>query len=424
MVAACASQGGALLTSIIAARVLGRESFGEFGAVQTTVVSVANVASAGLGISATQYLAQTSRSDPQRAGRVAGLLSLATAATAMLLSLLVACLAPRIAGSMFGRPDLLQALRPAVIYVFFATLNGYQAGALVGLRGYRALTVAGVSQAILMPGVTYGLTRTYGVPGAVLALDCAAVWLWIVQCCFLRREYRRLGIRPTCRGALSERRVFSHFALPAACSGVAGNVAIWISSSLLVRSSDGLSQYALFTAANNLRAMILFAPAVVNKVAVPVFARLRIEAGVRYRESFWSNVQLNALLAALIGGALVLAGEPLLRLFGRRFSGSGLLATLAVAACFEVVASALYQALLSRGAIWTHVGVMAVWSGVLVGVTWLFADRMGGGALALAYCLAWCASAAAYAWIAVRFLPAADCPPRSKPAPLTGDAAA
>src|SRR5437899_3927657 len=76
LLATFAGQAGALLTTVLAARCLGQEVFGALGAVQATAVSLSNIASAGLGITATRYLAEMCDTNPARAGRIVGLISM------------------------------------------------------------------------------------------------------------------------------------------------------------------------------------------------------------------------------------------------------------------------------------------------------------------------------------------------------------
>ena len=416
LISASTAQAGALLTTILAARLLGQDVFGALGAVQTTAFSLSNIASAGLGISATRYLAGLCDTDPARAGRIAGLISLATLITATALTGALLALGSPWGAALFGRGELQSALSLSAIYVFFATVSGYQMGALLGLQAYRGLAIAAFSQTLVAPALMYGLAASFGLRGAVVALDAAAVCLWIVQFAALRSALRNKGITVSYSGLWEERHVFSRFALPAACSGIIGNLAISVSTWIVVGRAGGRAQYAQFAAANSLRVLILFVPAVVNKVVVPLFAAAPGRSNRKFRQSFWSNVQLNVGLAVLAAGVMIFLRGPLLELFGKQYADSPLFPLLCAAAVLEVTAAALYQALLRQGAIWTHVGVMTLWSVALVAIVALLADRAGGTALALAYCVGWAAGAAAYAWFAVRYVqrphrPSGNSPP-------------
>ncbi len=410
LLSAFSAQASALMTTVLVARCLGQDGFGALGAVQATAVSLSNIASAGLGISATRYLAETSDADHARAGRIAGLISLATLITATLLAGTLVVLGLPGTATLFGGGELQRALSLLAIYVFFATISGYQTGALLGLQAYRALALAAASQALAAPALMYWLASRYGLRGAVAALDIAAAWLWVVQFAALRSAFRNKGIAVSYSGAWAERRVFSRFALPAACSGIIGNLAVSASTWMVVSSAGGRAQYAQFAAANSLRVLVLFVPSVVNRVVVSVFASTPRGVNGKFAASFWSNVQLNAGFALAAAVVLIVMRGPLLGLFGKSYSSSQLFPVLCVAAVLEVTAAALFQALLRRSAIWTHVGVMTLWSILLTGVTALLAGRLGGTALALAYCISWAVSAAVYFWFAMRYAPRANSP--------------
>jgi hypothetical protein len=113
-----------------------------------------------------------------------------------------------------------------------------------------------------------------------------------------------------------------------------------------------------------------------------------------------------------------------LGLFGKHFSASGVFVLVMGAACLEVISSTLFQALVSRGAIWTNVGVTTLWSILLCLVTAPLVGRMGAKALALGFFAAWCACAAVYAGLAMRLFSQTDSEGKIKEASAFADSAA
>ena len=79
LIGSVVSQGSTLLCGVIGARILGKNAFGQFGIVQSTALTVASVAGAGLGVTATRYVAELKHTDPNRAGRLVGLVSMVAA---------------------------------------------------------------------------------------------------------------------------------------------------------------------------------------------------------------------------------------------------------------------------------------------------------------------------------------------------------
>src|SRR5262249_48607419 len=123
---------------------LGRQVFGEYVMIQSTALTLGNIAQLAMGYTATKHIAEFRSIDRDRAGRILGLCSFA--------SMTVACIAATAllaGGSWLGReilhaPQLGFGLTLAAGQVLFCALNGYQTGALAGLEAYEALGCVGI----------------------------------------------------------------------------------------------------------------------------------------------------------------------------------------------------------------------------------------------------------------------------------------
>ncbi len=400
------SQSAAFLGSVIYARSLGRESFGALTMVQSTAIATAGIASLGLGVIATRYVAAYKNSDPARAGRILALCSLLSGVAGLPFALFLLLAAGALPQIVLSGPNLGGLVRPAAVYVYFATLNGFQLGALAGLEAFRQLVTVNLCQAAVSLPLTFFLTSAFGLRGAVASFIAAAVFLWILQHAALQRECRLRGIRIDYKNALSERQIMGGFVAPCILSSVMGNCAIWCSYLLVARGRSGLLELGVFQAAYVLRSVVLVLPAQVTRVTTPILTNLWSTNSERtYGKLFWNNLRLNLLIAAVVASSFLLTGRYVLRLFGREFAeGSMILAILAAAAVAEVAASSLYQVLVSHGRMWFQAMVSALWSVTLVGVTALSQER-GAAALAAAYLAAWVCSMGIYGVLAVRLIP-------------------
>ncbi|HYW43258.1 MAG TPA: oligosaccharide flippase family protein [Bryobacteraceae bacterium] len=390
-------QGCALLSSIVAARMIGKLAYGHLATVQTTAISLSNLASLGLGVTATKYVSQFRDSDPARAGRILGLSSMVAllAATAFALSLLWS--APSVSLASFRTAALTPELRVAAGYVFFTIWNGYQAGALAGLESFRRLAQLSAWYGVTSLIVTILLSHWLGERGAVLAFSAGALLLWSFHQFALRRELRRFKIKVSWRGAWQERSVLVRFAVPATFSGVIGSVAIWWCYCWLVQSR-GFAEMAVYTAANNLRAAVLFAPNLVTRVTLPLLNNLQANRlGNAYRRMFWLSLWANGGIAVAVAFVLALAGPRMLKWFGRDFAaGPTLLWLLMGSAVLEVVACNLYQATFARQSLFWQIAVISLWAAVLVGATRLLVRPLAASGLAAAYGISWAISALFY----------------------------
>jgi len=391
------SQGCTLISAVAAARILGKFSYGHLAGVQSAAVSFTNLASLGLGVVATKYVSEYREADPERAGRILGLASMAATAAASLVWLTATVFAARLSAATFGTSSLAPDLRWAAIYIFFTILNGYQAGTLAGLESFSR--VARIALAAGLAGLvsTLLLASSLGEQGAALAFGLTAFFVWSFHHWALPRELRRFGIAIRYRGAWQERAALVRFALPATYSGIVGSVAVWWCYGYLIRNR-GFSETAIYAAAINFRSVILFVPNLVNRVTGPVLNNL-LAAGnsAAYRRVFWRGVTLNAVFAIVAAGFLAAVGRWLLAAFGKDFTASSRLLWIVMgSAVIEVTAGTLYQATFTRPSLGWQVVVISVWSALLVGITRMLVPSIGPEGLAAAYATAFASSAIIY----------------------------
>lgn len=395
--AAVLSQGGGFVISVVLARLLGKTAFGQYGIIQNTVVTFSNLAAVGLGVTATRYLARYRETDPERAGRIAGLCSLTATGTGAVFFVALGVLAPLFARSVFLAPELAPSLRAAGAFVFFNTLTAYQIGAFAGLEDFRSLAYVSALQSALWLLLATALTHLFGLLGATLSLAAAACLQFILSRVALLRGLRRHGIPVTYRGAHREWRVLVSFSLPAATSSVVGALAIWIANTNLVRQSDGFSQMATVGVGSTLRTLVLFAPALINRAVAPFLTSMEA-GGADYRPLLRLNLRTLGVGAAALAAILSLAMTPILRLYGPAFASGRLAVVIFVwSGVLEVLALSLYQKLFVHGRMWWQLGINLFWSASLLLIAVPAAVSWGASALGAAYATAWAVACVAYA---------------------------
>jgi O-antigen/teichoic acid export membrane protein len=403
VVGAASTQGGVFAANLVLANLLGRHAFGEYTMLYSTYVTLAAVAQVSTGYTATKYVAEFRRTDPDRAGRILGLCSAVSLGAGSLAALAVGLSAPWVAGSVLRAPHMSGAVVVMAVAVLMGTMNGYQVGALAGLEAFPALGRAGLANGlILFAGVTAGALIA-GVEGSVTGLAAATALQWLVLRRMLVRETARQGLAVPHAGLGREASVVTGFALPATLSGLVSLPVLWLTSLWLVRQPGGYDQVALLTVAHNCRAIVLFVPVVMNAVGASILNSERgVGAEARYRRAFWANVGLTA--AAVSVGALAVAGLGpwLLAAFGAAFrEGYPVLLVLMLATVPEALGAAVYQAILSEGRLW-----LSFWAIVLprdlaiVALAYLLAPGWGALGVALAHTMAWTAALGCYAAVA------------------------
>jgi O-antigen/teichoic acid export membrane protein len=389
LIAVAFNQGSTLIINIIVARILMKQGFGEYAMVYSTLLTVAALSQVATGSTAAKYIAEYRSSDPGRAGGIMGLCALVSAVMAGIGTFALIAIAPWLAGAILKAPHLASALMMGSGFLFFSAINGYQTGALSGLEGYGSLLKAGVISGIVAVaaislGVWWG-----GLNGALVGLSISAFIRCTIHNKWLRLESRAQGIKPQYWSTLSrEKEVISKFALPAAIAGYYSMPMIWLANSFLVRQPGGYGEMGLYSAANNLRLLVLFLPNVMNTVGLSVLNNEKAKGIVsHYNRVFRTNVLY--IFFFTVGGALAMGvfGRPMLQLFGKDFGGGyTLLWLLLVSAIFEGLSIALYQYMQSQAKIWLSFFSLNIpREGFLVAAGYYLVQSYGAAGLAGAY---------------------------------------
>jgi len=386
------NNGSNFLTNILIANLLGREVFGQYGMIQSTLTTFVGVAQAAGGITATKYVAEFRSHDKEKAGRVLGLCAATTIATGCISTLLIFLCAPWLAHNTLKAAALQRPLQIAAAVVFFTVVNAFQTGALAGLESYKQWAIANGLQGPFQFGICVFSTWRWGLQGAVAGLLVSSAVRWLILHIAMKWEANKQGITLRFSGFWQERAIFMKFALPAALSGLSAAPAIWLGNTFLVRQAGGYSQMALFSAALNLKNVVIFLPILLNNVGTSLLNNQRGQKDrLSYRKVFWTNMVLTgsaALLGAVIIGAF---GPHLLRLYGKTFpEGQGILTLLLCAAILEVLAMASYQIIQSEEKMWLSLlGVMLPRDLALVFLAYRLTPLYGAVGLGLAHLIAW-----------------------------------
>jgi O-antigen/teichoic acid export membrane protein len=382
------NQGSTLASNIWIANLLGKLRFGEFVIVLSTVQATAALASLGIGYTTTRYLAEWRHRDLQHAGRLLGLFSKLSWSAAFTAALVLAAASSGIAGGALRAPALGPSLLLAAASTVFTVRNGYLTGALAGLEAFRLIGTSGVMSGTVYLAVTVTGANIAGVRGAAIGLFVSAAIQCFILSIMLHTERKRQALAPGAASFSAERPMLLRFALPAALSGFSTVPVLWSVQAFLARSPRGFGDLAVYGAGLNLLTMVLFAPTVLNGVAMAWINRARtLHGDDAYKSAIRTNIGVTLLTVtcALIGMALL--GPTLLGLYGKDFRvGSPALALLLVAALPEALTNALNQSLQTRERMWeSFLGINIPRDLVIIAAAFVLVPRYGAVGAACAY---------------------------------------
>ncbi len=386
LIGAVISQGANLAASVITARLLGREQFGEYGMIQSTVGMFGVFAGMGLGLTATKYVAELRVTNPDRAGRIIALstaVALATAATAVVALFAVA---PWLAARTLNAPHLSAELRIAAGVLFLNALNGTQTGALAGFEAFRTIARVNLIRGLVTFPLAVAGVLMWHLRGAVAALVAAAAVGWVFNHIAIRAECRRNGVPVRWERFWADRAILWKFSLPAFLAGGMVSPAIWVASSILVNQPHGYAEMGIFSAANQWRMAVAFLPSLLSQPLLSMLSNVGAGDLGSFRKLLRANLLLSLALSVCIAAPIVVCSTWIMKAYGRDFlAGRPVLILLLLATVVSSTAAVVGQAIASLDRMWWSLSLNSVWALVLLASAVLLVPRYGALGLAGAF---------------------------------------
>jgi O-antigen/teichoic acid export membrane protein len=370
------NRGFALIISIVVARTVGRELFGEFGVVQSTIGIFGLFAGMGMSVTATRYVAELRHTDPARTGRVLGLAFLMAAIGSSVMTTVLVVTAPWLARNTLASTEVGWLLRLGCGLLLFGVLNGAVVGALYGFERFKDVAlVDGLAGALGCAAVIFG-ARNYGVAGAVVGLVLGMSLQCLGYSIFLRRALRGSGLRIVYAGALAEWPVLMKFSVPALLAVAMTGPVTWLCSAIVVNQPGGYGELGLFNAANQWRGVIMLLPVTLSVPFLPVLTSLFGKDPRKYLKVLKTAVGINSGVALLAGATIIALSRPILSTYGKSFTeGTSVLLWLVLSGVLSAAVWSVGQAITSSGKMWWGFAINVIWAAVLVASVWVLRDK-------------------------------------------------
>lgn len=375
---AIVSRGLTLLASVIVARLLHPAGFGKLGIIQSTVGLVGVFAGAGLGLTATKYVAEHRSTDTLKTGVYAALSLRIAVISGLVASAVLVATSGWIAGALLDQPGLGQELRISAVLVLFAAINGVQLGIVTGLEDFRTMALMNtIRGAVLFLTLSVGC-YLYGLNGAVAGLAAAEALAAAVNQYALRRSCGKRAIplrhRHMPRGELV---ALAHFAVPTLLASLVIAPASWVSNLIMFQQPAGARALGVFNAADRWRQLLLFLPGSLATIILPMLSNLRgARDSANFRRVLRLNLLANLVVVAILATVIIAAAPLAMSVFGADYrSGSTALIILSLCAIAMVLNHLLQSALISMGYAWRRVALDTLLAALLGLLSWWLIPR-------------------------------------------------
>ena len=372
-----------LIGGILCARILGKEEYGEFGMVRSTITMFVALGTAGLGMTATKYISEFRNRDIDKVGNIYKLTNGFAIITGTVITIIVLLLSKHLAINTLNAPHLISGIRIGALLLFVTILNGAQNGTLAGFENFRAIAIntffGSVMECVLMLlGAYY-----WGVNGAILGFGCGYATLFVLNNISIKKLLKAYSIvTPKFRLNHENLRVLAKFSLPAALSSLMVSPIYWVVRSILVNKS-GFGELAVYEAAEQWRIIILFIPGAISHIVLPILSSIRGDDINKFWKVLKLNLLLNAGVAAFLSLLIIPSSSFIMSFYGKGYDNVWPIIILSLSTILSSMASVVGLSISSRSKMWVGFGFNAFWGCMMVTFTYLFTTK-GFGATGLA----------------------------------------
>ena len=381
-----------MIAGIYCARFLGKELYGQYEMVKSTIGNFVVIGGSGLAMAATKYIAEFRNTNRERAASIYLLTNYFAVGLALVLAVLMYVLAEELSIGLLKTPSLVPMMKLSAIVMFIVVVNTVQDGVLTGFEDFKAralnLIMANFVQSVLvMAGAYY-----YGLLGAMVGYGIGFLFLMLFNLRTVSIDLKRFKVllRNNFIKKGDVKLLFSYF-LPAFFSTLLAAPTFWVIRLLLVRFVDFEAQ-ADYSVADHWRSLVLFIPVAVSQILLPILS----SEGSKNVRKFWIilnwTMVINAAIAAAVALVVIVGKDFIVSLYGSGFKDSTPLVLLAIACVFNTISQVLGIAISSLARMWQWLLFNILWAIVAIGFTYIFLKNgwgASGAALAVLISYIW-----------------------------------
>lgn len=376
-----------MLSSVVISRVLGKEYYGQFSMVNSTVTLFVTFSGLGIGATLTRYVAlYNNQSD--KIGNIIGTLSKVVELISIIMSIAFFLLAEHLSFWVSNSNILTNYFKITSFTLFFSALGSIQQSILLGMEKYKKsakieLIRCGVY--LVIAGVLSVWKGIYGAIWALFITHFLRFYLMYIENC---KEYREKHIKLTHRFDLEIKKIVTHFTIPSFISSLFVMPVNWINNTILARQV-GFSELAVFSVALQWMTIITYIPSQMGQVR-PIYTDLYARKEFKELKKVFKNITLSSIILVMPMVLIaIIFSKFILSMYGDGYeTGYNTFIFMMIAASIITIQSQIGSLLQALGKMWTGFALNLIWSITIVGSFYYFRN-LGSLGYAIAYCIAY-----------------------------------
>ena len=342
-------KGMMFIGTLVIARMLGSETYGEYGAVFTLVTSIAIFSTIGLVQTSTKFISEIGLNNPLLLSQVARKILILTFKISFIFSILMFCFSKYMSLYILNSTSLTFALKIISFWIVFNALTIVQIGILAGVKAYKSMAKINVLIGVFGFSTMILFSYFYGLNGALTSL----LTTQIINCLFNFKIITTYFPEIHKKQALDVvlRKNLIKFTIPIALQDSLFSITTWITLMLFVKLSN-YSELGLYSASLLWSAIILFIPGILRNV---ILSHLSENSN---KESSFNKILKSTLLlnfiATLFPLIIIYIFMPLLlKFYGQSFYGLDKVLKISLFSTIFVSCTTVFtQAFIAKGKSW------------------------------------------------------------------------
>lgn len=375
-IGAVVSSGISLLSMMLVARLLGKETFGQFVVVQSTLGMMGVFAGLGIGATATRYVAELRLRDAARLSRILALTEYVELISGALVAVVLAALSDWIAQHLLHTAELATPMKIAALSVFFSAQDAYQKSILIGLEAMRSFAIGTIISALSSVPVMLLAAHWYGLNGAAWAMGLVSLLQAAISRVQMSRQLKQAGIARNPDQCWKEWPVLRDFALPALLGGLLTVPPNWACQAILANTPQGYAEVALLGVAMQWFNAVTFLPAIAGRVVLPILTE-RLAAGSKQQAAKVLKLAIacNLAVALPVTAGIILASHWILAAYGAQFAeGWKALDVAALVAILVVGVAPVGHVMAAANRMWVGMPPHLFWTLTYLCAAWYWAQ--------------------------------------------------
>lgn len=337
-----------LVAGVFVARYLGKEIYGEFGMIKTTLLNISILSTFGLGYTATKHVADYRISAPEKQSAIIHHSQNITFIFSFIIALTFFVFSNDISVHLLNNNRLSTPLKSLSILIILNALVTVQTGVIAGLGLFKELAYINALIGIASFLFTVPLTYLYGFEGALISIILSQIVNYFLNR-YLIKKFRCQNIHED-KTSVNYIKLVS-FSAPIALQELTYAITSWAAIIILVKMAD-YGELGLYVAAIHWNALVLFIPGVIRNVILSHFSSSisdKQKLGTLLNQTLLVNF-LSTLVPCII---IFIMSSMISKFYGDNYAGLDVLISLAVLSTLFLSANNVYsQLFISLGKNW------------------------------------------------------------------------